>query len=222
MPRTKVTTTTRIARGRERALPDGGVPIAFAAALDAIARHRAANEPLDRCTSDVSKARHLGGRERRALGDLVFAWARLRATVEPLIEQALAAEGGIKPSRRDRDLCALALSLVGTGLPIDDGARARLLGPLATLVDDAAASGISAVASLPAWLTAALTSAHGDTATKELIRALAQPAPLVLAIDARHASLDEVQKALAARGIASDRSAVAEGALRLRGRASLA
>ncbi len=224
MPRRKVTTTTRQARGRERALADAGLPLVFAAALDAVARHRAAGEPLERALADVSRARRLGPRERRAVGDAIFSWARLRGAVEGLVDDAVAEAGGIKPSRRDRDLAALLLAEAGGGADPDPRARARLTPELRALVDEAAARGLPAAHSaLPAWLDDALRHAHGDAAPA-LVAALGRPAPLVLAFDPRHVDAAAVMAAIAAGGAEATPSPVVPDALRVgdrKGRAPL-
>ena len=216
MTRPKVTTTTRQARGRERALSEASLPLAYAAALDAIARMRAAGEPLDRCMNDVGRQRRFGPRERRALGDVVFAWARLRGAVEGLVDDAVAKEGGIKAPIRDRDLAALLLAQIGSGLDVDARARAKLEGPLGLLVDELASRGLPVGgANLPPWLAALITRAH-PTDHVELLAALALPAPLALAVDTRHAKADDV-----ARAVGGALSSVVDGAVRAPARASL-
>lgn len=222
MPRPKVTTTARGARGRERALSADPMPLAIAAALDAIARHRATSEPLERAVNDVVRQRHLGPRERRALGDLVFAWARRRQAAERLVDDALAREGGIKPARRDRDLCALLIAQAAAGLEPDPRATGRLDPLLAGVVADIVARGLAPDPdqALPAWLGDAMKRAHPADAA-ELVRALGQPAPLVLAVEPARASLADVTAAVAARGARAVPSPVAPSALRIEGRLSI-
>jgi 16S rRNA (cytosine967-C5)-methyltransferase len=222
MARPKVTTTTRGARGRERALAAEPIPLPMAAALDAIARHRASAEPLERAMNDVARQRRLGPRERRAAGDLLFRWARRREAAERLIEEALTRSGGVKPSRRDRDLCALLVAAAAAGEEIDPRAAGRLDEVLAAVLDDVGARGLAPDPghALPPWLGEAIARAHPDDASA-LIAALAVGAPLVLAIDealAAGAAVAEAATALGARAVASP---VVEGALRIEGRLSL-
>lgn len=223
MPRPKVTTTARGARGRERTLSADPMPLVHAAALDAIARHRATSEPLERAVADVVRQRHLGPRERRALGDAVFAWARRREAAERLVDDALARAGGVKPARRDRDLCALLIAQAAAGLELDARATARLDPTLAAVVDDVVAAGMppDRGQALPAWLDEAVKRAHPDDAA-DLVRSLGEPAPLVLAIEPSRVTPAEVTEAAAARGAQIVPSPVSEGALRVKGRLSLA
>jgi 16S rRNA (cytosine967-C5)-methyltransferase len=222
MARSKMTTTSRAARGRERALAAEALPLALEAALDAIARHRATNEPLERAVADVTRARHLGGRERRAVGDLVFGWARRREPVEQLVDDALARAGGVKPSRRDRDLCALLVVQAAGGSEPDARGAQRLDPVLAAVLDDVVARGLSPdkANALPAWLDVALARAVGEQAPA-LVASLTAPAPLVLAVDPARAAVDDVIAAIEARRAKAARSPVAPGAIRVEGRVSV-
>lgn len=217
MRRHKTTTTAREARGRERALATDPVPLALAAALDVLARHRATQEPLERVLAEVARQRRLGPRERRATGDLVFGWARRSRTAEQRIDDALDRQGGIKPPRRDRDLCALLVAQAAAGLDIDPRGAARLPPLLAAVVADTLAHGLPPEPgeALPIWLRDAITRSHPEPG---LLASLAQPAPLVLAVDARVASPIEVVAACAARGLRAAMSPVVEGAVRVEGR----
>lgn len=218
--------------------------LAWAAALDAIARHRATGDPLERCLHDVAQLRRLGPRERRAAGDAAFAWARRREVGDRIIDDALAREGGVKPSRRDRDLCVLILATLARGHVdgvdgidgidgIDgdgdgdvDMRAARLPAVLARVVDDVRARGLLGLGlglapELPAWLAEALTRSGEQVA--ELVDALARPAPLVLAVDVRRASVDDVLAAIRKQPQAqASRSPVVHDAVRVAGRFSVA
>ncbi len=213
----KATTTTRKAVGRESHLVADPMPLPLAAALDAVARQRATGEPLERALHDVAQSRRLGPRERRAAGDAAFAWARRREVAERLVDEALAKTGGIKPSRRDRDLCALVLGLVAAGVDVDPRATDRLPPPLDAVVDEVRARGVVGLpAELPAWLAKALASSGEDVAA--LTQAMAIAAPLVLALDTTKVSVDDVKAAIEAAGARAEVSPVVDGALRVTGR----
>ena len=198
------------------------LPLAFAAALDVLARRRAAAEPLDRIVAAVSRERHLGPRERRATADLAFGWARHASAVDNLVAAAVRAEGGLAPRRRVLDLAALCLAAVAGGLDVDDRASSGLPGSLRALVDDAAATGLALPVSLPEWLQRRLRAAHTEGADA-LLAALAKPAPTVLAIDPRRTSRDLVAAALHLRGVATTVSPLSPTGLRVTsGRLSLA
>jgi 16S rRNA (cytosine967-C5)-methyltransferase len=217
----KATTTTRKATGREARLVADPMPLPLAAALDAVARQRATGEPLERALHDVAQARHLGPRERRAAGDAAFAWARRREVADRLVDEALAKTGGIKPSRRDRDLCALVLGLVAAGVDVDPRATERLPPPLDAVVDEVRARGVVGLpAELPEWLAKALASSGEDVAA--LTQAMALPAPLVLAVDTTKVSVDDVKAAVDATGAKADVSPIVDGALRVSGRVVVA
>ncbi len=230
MARRKVTTTTRVARGRDVALMTEPVPLPLAAALDGIARHRATGEPLERALKDVAASRKLGPRERRAAGDAAFAWARRRSLAEGLVSDALTREGGIKATPRDRDLCAIVLGLIAAGSDVDERAVERLPAPLRAVVDDARVRGITGLApQLPAWLTKLLLASGEDVPA--LAAALAQPAPLVLAVDVSKLSLAAARAAIDAALASSKRSSkggsrsvlssIVDGAVRIEGRLAL-
>lgn len=217
----KATTTTRVAQGREAGLAADPMPLPIAAALDAMARHRATGEPLERTLHDVAQARRLGPRERRAAGDAAFAWARRREVADRLVDDALARSGGIKPSRRDRDLCALVLGLVAAGVDVDPRATERLPPPLDAVVEEVRARGVVGLpAELPSWLAKALAASGEDVAA--LTQAMAVAAPLVLAVDTSKVSIDDVKAAIAATGAQADVSPVVNGALRVTGRVVVA
>ena len=194
------------------------LPLLLECTLDVIARQRAAGEPLDRVAAAVARARRLGPREREALGNLVFGWARQREAAERLIVAELKKHGGRAPAMRERDLCALLLAQGAAGGEIDPRARTKLEGPLGALVDDAALSGLGAV--LPAWLDARLRAERDDAPA--LLEALARPAPVGLALDRARTSVDEVIAAVAATGARARPSPIVAGAVRVEGRLRLA
>lgn len=221
MRRAKVMTTARVARGRERALAAEPVPLLLAAALDVLARHRASAEPLERALADVGRHRRLGPNERRGTGDLVFGWARQHGGLDALIDDALSRQGGIKPSRRDRDLCALLLTQIAGGAEPSGRALDRLDPVLQEVVRGAAERGVppEAGAALPPWLRDAILRSHDDPA---LLDALARPAPLVVAVELRRADVASVIEAAAGRGLRAAPSPLVDGAVRVEGRMALA
>ncbi len=193
-------TTARLAQGRERVLSEtNALPLVLQAALDVMARQRAAGEPLDRVVADVARERHLGPRERRVTGDLVFCWARHARTVQGLIDDAVSHERGTVPRRRLLDLCALCLAGIANGVDVDARALTALPDVLRALVQDAAATGLHLPSSLPTWLRRRLEAGFGVDAPA-LIEALATPAVPVLCIDPRRLSRDDVIAALRAQG----------------------
>ena len=216
-------TTVRAAQGRERMLTEtDALPLILQAALDVMARQRAAGEPLDRVVADVVRERHLGPRERRATADLAFSWARHARVVQGLIDGAVAKERGMVPRRRLLDLTALCLASIANGFEVD--ARAVLVLPdvLKGLIDDAAAGGLHLPTSLPPWLRLRLESGF-SAAAPALIEALGKAAVPVLCTDPKRASVDDVIAALAlqgARGVPSSLSP--QGVRVIEGRFSLA
>ena len=216
-------TEARRAQGRERVLVQADpLPLAYAAALDVLARRRAAAEPLDRVVAAVARERHLGPRERRATADLAFGWARHAAAVDALVLASVKGEGGVAPRRRVLDTAAVCLAAVAAGLDVDDRALLALPGSLRALVDDAIDRGLNLPVSLPEWLVTRLRAAFGSDA-EALLQALSKAAPTVLAVDRRRTSLDDVAAALRALKVTTAPSTVAPSALRVTGgRLSLA
>jgi 16S rRNA (cytosine967-C5)-methyltransferase len=211
-------TEARRAQGRERVLTAADpLPLAWAAALDVLARRRAAGEPLDRVVAAVARERHLGPRERRATADLAFGWARRASAVDDLVLAALRKEGGLAPRRRVLDLAALCLAAVAAGLDVDDRTRQALPPALLALVDDAVMSGLALPASLPDWLVARLRTTLGHD-VDDVLAALSRPAPTVLAVDRRRASLDDVARALQAQQVTTTPSTVSPTALVITGK----
>lgn len=193
------------------------LPLVVECALDVIARHRAASEPLDRVAAAVAKGRRLGPRERAALGDLVFGWARRRETAEQRIADVVVRRGGRAPPLRERDLCALLLGQRAAGEEPDPRARGALEPALAALLDEPEPG--DALAALPAWLDRRLRAQHDDATA--LIEALTRPAPIGLAIDGSRASVEDVVAAVRALGARAAASPVVAGAVRVEGRLRL-
>jgi 16S rRNA (cytosine967-C5)-methyltransferase len=196
------------------------LPSTLSAALDVIARQRAAGEPLERVLAAVVRGGGLGSRARHDVGDLVFSWARQREGVEGLVDAGLSGVGGSPPSRRARDLCAVLLAAAGSGIEADEDERALAALPpsLVEIVRHARQTGLHLPAALPGWLEERLGRCH-DLQT--LLPALARPAPLVVAVDTRRATADDVVSALRACGVAAAPSPLLARAVRVEGRARL-
>ncbi len=219
-------TASRLAVGREKTLTAGDhEPLWMRVALDAVARHRAAGEPLDRVLAGITKERHLGPRERRSAGDALFSWARLKTALESAADDAVKAYGGTPPRRRDVDRVLLAVAAASCGVDEDIVRLAQAPDALQALVEDAAARGPAAVVAgkvaLPAPLVARLRAAYGEDADA-LIQALGRPAPLVVAYDARVVDEARVIEAIAKQGARATPSPVVKGALRVEGRVHIA
>ena len=221
-------TTARAARGRERVLTDRQpLPLVVAASLDVIARLRAAHDPLDKVVAAVGRERHLGPRERHAVADLAFAWARHKAAVEQRIDDAVMHERGLAPRRAVVDLCAVCLAALASGGEVgvdgvDGGAlevaKRGLPDFLQALVDDALVAGLHLPVSLPPWLVRGLTRSFGDDPVRggaALARALQEHARPVLAVDVRAVSIDAVVKGLADVGVTASPSPLSSTAVRI-------
>jgi 16S rRNA (cytosine967-C5)-methyltransferase len=213
-------TVAREAHGRERTLIEHDrLPLSISCALDGLARHRAAGEPLDKVVAAIARERHLGPRERRATGDLAFSWARHALAVEALLKRAVKSEGGVAPRRRQLDLAGLCIAALATGHEVDPRATAGLPAFLQALVEDVAAGGLSLPPSLPGWLGERLTRRFGA----DVASALQRPALPDVAVDRRLVAVDDVVVALTGQGLVAQSSPrcatavrVVEGTLSLR------
>lgn len=214
----------RPANVRERGLfSDEREPAWLRVALDALARHRAAREPLDRALDHGVRAARLGPRERRRAGDLVFAWARARPLVEGLVADALKSYGGVAPPVRERDRAALLLAALASE---QEPVTSTLPSPLAELLEEAAAVGVGALApfkrsALPAWFEDRLRARFQERAPA-LLTSLRERAPVVLATDPRHVDVETVLAALTELGVTAERSTVSPVGVRVHERFSLA
>lgn len=86
-------------------------PLAFTAALDAIAQFRATGQPMRQIASQLSKQRKLGQRDRQMFFDLVYAWVKQNEALQPTAQRDLA---GTLPNLRDLDRRVLELLQEGT------------------------------------------------------------------------------------------------------------
>jgi 16S rRNA (cytosine967-C5)-methyltransferase len=205
-------TVAREAHGRERTLIEHDrLPLAVSCALDGLARHRAAGEPLDKVVAAIARERHLGPRERRATADLAFSWARHALAVEALLKTALKDEGGVAPRRRQLDLAGLCIASIAAGQELDPRATAGLPAFLQALVDDVAAGSHALPVSLPGWLHQRLESRFG----RDVVTALQRPARPDLAVDGREASVADVVAGLAAVGLGVEASPRCPSAVRI-------
>lgn len=223
-PRERARVQARPANLRERTLfTDEREPAWLRVALDALARHRAAREPLDRALEHGVRANRLGPRERRRAGDLVFAWARARPLVEGIVQDAVKAYGGVPPPVRERDRAALMLAALSSELePVDS----PLPSPLAELVSEAADVGVGALAggerpTLPRWLGDRLRERYGER-TDALLSSLREKAPVTLALDPRHVAREHVLSALRELDVEAEPSLVSPVGVRVHGRFPLA
>jgi 16S rRNA (cytosine967-C5)-methyltransferase len=205
-------TVAREAHGRERTLIEHDrLPLAFACALDGLARHRAAGEPLDKVVAAIARERHLGPRERRATADLAFSWARHAIAVEKILQTAQKQEGGVAPRRRQLDLAAICLAGVAAGVDVDSRAVAGLPAFLIALVEDSAAAGVPLPVSLPPWLKKSLEARFSP----EVIAALTRPARPDLAVDRRVMSVTDAAAAHVAAGTTAVASPRCQTAIRI-------
>lgn len=205
-------TLAREAHGRERTLIEHDrLPLAFAAALDGLARHRAAGEPLDKVVAAIARERHLGPRERGATADLAFSWARHAVVVENILKAACKIEGGVAPRRRQLDLAAVCLAAVAAGVEVDPRGVAGLPAFLVAVVEDAVVNGMVLPVSLPPWLAQRLRLRFSD----DVLHALTKPARPDLAVDVRLQSPAAMADALRAAGLTVMQSTRAPTALRI-------
>ncbi len=187
------------------------LPLPISCALDGLARHRAAGEPLDKVVAAIARERHLGPRERRATGDLAFSWARHALAVESLLKDAVKLEGGVAPRRRQLDLAGVCIASLATGHDVDPRATAGLPAFLQSLVEDVAAGGLALPPSLPAWLGERVARRFGD----DVVRALQRPALPDIAVDRRQVSVDDVVAALSSAQLVAQASPRCRSAVRI-------
>ena len=190
------------------------LPLGWACALDVLARRRAAADPLDSVVATVCRERHLGPRERRLVGDLVFGWARHAQTVAGIVEQALADEGGAKPRRREMDLAEIALAEKFAGSSVDARVLDCLPASLQAMVEDPSLVFDAARAPVPPWLEKRLRAGLPGSADDVLL-ALQRPAPFSVAVDPRQATREQVLSALRHAGASAELSLVSASGIRI-------
>ena len=188
--------------------------------------------PADRTVAAFFRARrYVGGGDRRAVADRVYAALRRRAALDWWIERA-----GPPPAdpARARIVAGLALldgwpaaRIAGAfdggrhAPPPLDPAETVLAATLAGQTLDHPAQPERIRLELPAWLEPALRAAFADRFAAELA-ALMVEAPLDLRVNTLKATRDEAVAALAADGIAAAPTPLSPLGLRVRGRPPLA
>jgi 16S rRNA (cytosine967-C5)-methyltransferase len=190
----------------------------------------AATEPADAILAGhFRRNRYIGAKDRRALGDLVYATLRGQAALDWWVERG----AGRAPAARLRVLAALALI---DGLPPGeimarfdgskhgpaplDPAEQRLVAALAgqALGHDDQPAWVRG--NYPAWLEPALAESFGARLAEEMA-ALNRPAPVDLRVNALKATRDEARAALAAEGVEAEPTPLSPLGLRLAGRGTL-
>jgi 16S rRNA (cytosine967-C5)-methyltransferase len=181
----------------------------------AIAEVRPLEHPGDQLLHQFFR-RHpaMGQQDRAFVADGVFAYLRRRRSLEALGETTRPAQLAL----------AVVVRELGIGMREMEGAltesdaawlrsfKARLSTPLAPAV----------AADLPDWLWDRLGVAYGDAGRESLARSWLAAAPLDLRINPLKTTRDDVQKALAAFGIAAEPTPFSPLGLRIRGRPALA
>jgi 16S rRNA (cytosine967-C5)-methyltransferase len=171
------------------------------------------------------RRRYAGSRDRAAIRDRVYATVRDLAR----LQWHLAAAGGdaTRPRHWVLAACALAGEPVaalfagdGYGPPALDSGEAALAAALAVADDSDDAVPEAARLGCPAWLEPALrASLDGDFAAE--LRALNDPAPVDLRVNAARTDREAMRRALAAAGIAAAPTPIAPHGLRLDGHPEL-
>jgi len=178
------------------------------AAVEALRAVLPFSQPADACLRAFFRAHPaLGQRDRGVVAELVFACVRHLRLLEHVCE-------GRQPRR-----LALSGALIAQGVSVRQlegmlrkdegqwlaGLRAR----------DTAALPIAVQLSLPDWLWEHLCAQFGDTEATALGRALLQPAPLDLRVNALRADRDSVLARLRAEGIVAQPTPFAPLGIRL-------
>lgn len=204
------------------------------AAIEILDRIGAAPVPAERIvTAYVRERRYMGSKDRRAVGDLVYATLRARARLDWWLDRVEAVpkdEAG-----RPRQILLAALVLIeGRGAeelgrlfdggayapaPLDDAERA-LLTALAgqDLTDPAQPPWVAG--ECPEWLWPEFEIAFGDGAPDELA-ALIAPASLDLRVNTLKGDRAAARAALAEQGIAAEFTPFSPLGLRVTGRPTL-
>ncbi|MEO8305165.1 MAG: RsmB/NOP family class I SAM-dependent RNA methyltransferase, partial [Betaproteobacteria bacterium] len=187
----------------------------IAGLASAIAEIRPLAHPADQLLHQFFR-RHpaMGQQDRAFVADGVFAYLRRRRSLETLAETTWPARLALAAATRE----------LGIGMREMEGAltdadaiwlrafKSRLSTVLAPAV----------AADLPDWLWDRLGVAYGDAGRESLARAWLASASLDLRINPMKTTRDDVQKALAASGIAAEPTPFSPLGLRIRGRPALA
>jgi 16S rRNA (cytosine967-C5)-methyltransferase len=171
------------------------------------------DQPADAVVSAFfRKHKALGARERHSLAETAYAVLRQR-----LLLQHLAQSGSGALERR---LAILAWQGSATFLRGALGPKEQQWLEQVRSVDCAALPD-KLRHNLPDWLAAALREQLDEAAFWQLVQALAQPAPLDLRVNTLKSRRDEVQRALAAAGIAAEPTPHSPWGLRVQGKPAL-
>lgn len=213
--------SARSAMGRERDLASrDSTPVWLTVVLDAFARQRATNDPIDRILSQLGKRHRLGTKERKLAGDAAFSFVRNRKSIEKAIDDGIQAVGGVVPASRDRDLAGLLLALAHAGH--DRPFAPALPVSLEQTVAHAFADRTAVRPTLPKWVDKRLRTLCTDNADYDaFMDALFSRAPFCVAFDQRHVDEGGLQKAFDDLGKASAPSALVPHVLRLEERLPL-
>lgn len=169
--------------------------------------------------ADVSLSRYfrehprLGGRERGAIAEAVYALLRHRSMLMQF------AESGSGPHMRRLALLALAEAVGADAIAGLSEDEAGWLGRVMTI--DRASLPPAARSSFPDWIRERLVSQFGEDEAMRLMDALNRHAPLDLRVNPLKASLEQAEAALAAASIAFQRTPYASLGLRLAGKPAL-
>ncbi len=171
------------------------------------------DQPADAVVSAFfRKHKALGARERHSLAETAYTVLRQR-----LLLQHLAQSGSGALERR---LAILAWQGSATFLRGALGPKEQQWLEQVRSIDRAALPD-KLRHNLPDWLAAALREQLDEAAFWQLVQVLAQPAPLDLRVNTLKSRRDEVQRALAAAGIAAEPTPHSPWGLRVQGKPAL-
>ncbi len=169
--------------------------------------------------ADVSLSRYfrehprLGGRERGAIAEAVYALLRHRSMLMQF------AESGSGPHMRRVALLALAEAVGADSIAGLSEEETGWLGRVMAI--DRASLPPAARSSFPDWIRERLVAQFGEEESLQLMDALNRPAPLDLRVNLLKAAPDQAEAALAAAGIAFERTPYSPLGLRLAGKPAL-
>ena len=190
----------------------------------------AASEPADAILAGhFRRHRYIGAKDRRAVGDLVYAVLRHRAALDWWTERTIERA----PSARSRVLAALALvealppgeivarfDGIGHGPAPLDPAEQRLVAALAGAPLDHADQPPAVRGNYPDWLAPRLAESFGASVAEEMA-AMRRPAAVDLRVNTLKATREQAAAALAADGVETRPTPLSPLGLRLAGRGTL-
>ncbi len=198
------------------------------AAIDLIGRIDAEPVPAERVITPYMRARrYIGSKDRRAIGDLVYAMLRARARIDWWLDRAGQGDGVARPRRAVIAALGLVESMTADeiGALFDGGAYhpalltsedRALAGAVAGQPLDHAEQPPSVRGECPAWLMEEFTQAFGGGLDAELA-ALTRGAPLDLRVNTLKGGRDGAIAALAQEGIKAEPTPISPLGLRLDG-----